>query len=182
MPSLQRSLIVMGAVLLGGCQSVSSQDPLTQETADVPAECRWVRSDNVSRERWLRAIVEELEARDYTITNTESALGVVSAEQHTRRPGLGSAGRPWFGFGSLWGGFGHRTGVSIGYGVHFDDDPVEVERLSVVVDDDAVTVTRDARVIDDGYLVDARPVNRPDFCRDFSAAIESRLLVEGPLQ
>jgi hypothetical protein len=183
MPSLRSSLIVMGAVLLGGCQSLSSQDPLAQDAADVPAECRWTRSDNVSRERWLRAAVDELEARDYSITNTEAALGVISAEQRTRRPGLRSAGRPWFGFSTLWGGFGSRSGVGVGYGMRFGDDPVEVERLSVVVDEDAVTVTRDVSVIDaDGYLVDARPTNRPDFCRDFSASIESRLLVEGPLQ
>lgn len=183
MPSLRSSLIVMGAVVLGGCQSLSSQDPLAEAGAtSVPSECRWARSDNVSRERWMRATVAELEAQGYAITNTETELGVISAEQYTRRPGLGAVDRPWFGVGSLWGGFGRRSGVAIGYGVHFNDDPVEVERLSVVIDEEAVTVTRDTRVIDDGYVVDARSANRADFCRDLSAAIESRLLVEGPLQ
>ncbi|MCP1367947.1 hypothetical protein BIS06_22275, partial [Halomonas sp. BBD48] len=131
MLSLRSSLIVMGAVVLGGCQSLSSQDPLTTAEADVPAQCQWARSGEVTRERWMRAAVAELEARNYMITNTEAELGVISAEQHTRRPGLGAAGGPWFGFGSMWGGFGRRSGVSIGYGVHFDDDPLEVERLSV---------------------------------------------------
>lgn len=155
---------------------MSSQDPLGREVSRLPEDCQWARSDDASRERWLRATVGALEARGYTITHTETALGVVSAERRTRLPGLGAANRPWLGFGSLWGGLGGSSGISVGYGMRFGDDPMEVERLSVVIDEETVSVTRDASVIDtDGYLADARPQNHPDFCRDLSASIDSRL-------
>ncbi|MBZ9559177.1 MULTISPECIES: hypothetical protein [unclassified Modicisalibacter] len=173
------TLLPLLGLLLGGCQAVG-HDPLTQPAADMPASCTWLRDAGVSREAWVRAAIPELEARGFTVRSTDLELGVVSAERTRRQPGMGAIDEPWFAGTSLWSSFGRRSAVGVGYGVHLGDDPVQVERLSLVVGEDSVSLTRDSSVIDtDGYVVDARPYNRDAFCREVSGAIESRLINTG---
>ncbi|WP_129140423.1 hypothetical protein [Modicisalibacter coralii] len=173
------TLLPLLGLLLGGCQAVG-HDPLTQPAADMPASCTWLRDAGVSREAWVRAAIPELEARGFTIRSTDLELGVVGAERTTSRPGLGAVDDHWFGGASLWSSFGRRSALGVGYGVGFREDPVQVERLSLVVGENDVRLTRDSSVVDDGgYVVDARPYNRDAFCREVSGAIESRLLNTG---
>lgn len=176
---LQRAVMLISMMALSGCQSMTPQDPLGRDPRVLPAECSWSRDDDASRQQWLRVAVNVLEERDYTIRHTETQLGVISAERTTRLPGLGSVDRPWFGASSLWGSFGYHSGLSLGYGVRFGDDPVNVERLSMLVGEQDVHVSRDSRVTDpDGYLIDARPDNREPFCRELRDAIAAQLQAE----
>lgn len=179
MPSVQRFMILAIAVALGGCQAVAPRDPLGRTAAELPQECTWPRSDETSRQSWLRASVAALETRGFTVRHTQAEMGVVSAERRTRLRGLGAVDRPLFGGGALWGSLGRSAGLSLGYGVRFGDDPVQIERLSVVIGDEQVHVTRDTSVIDPGgYLVDARPDNQGGFCREISESIEARVRAE----
>lgn len=179
MPNVQRLSCLFIVFLVAGCQGVGYQDPLGREPAPLPVACSWPRDGDAPREEWLRAAIATLEARNFTIRNTDVELGVVSAERTTRLPGLGAVDRPWFGGSALWGSLGRSSGIGIGYGVRFGDDPVQIERLSVVVDDDDVRITRDSSVVDPGgYLVDARPDNRAGACRELSESIAARVRAE----
>ncbi|WP_048306436.1 hypothetical protein [Halomonas sp. PR-M31] len=172
---------------LTGCQSLAPADPLARNAEPLPAPCTWTRNDQAPQELWLRATVEALEARDYAIRNTDAQLGLVSAERSTRQPGLGAVDRPLLGGSSVWGSVGRRSGFSVGFGTGFGggiggggyyDDPVEIERLSVIIDGQNVSITRDASIVDPGgYVVDSRSRNRSEFCRELSASIESRVRV-----
>lgn len=175
MSSRQRFLLLALVAALGGCQAMAPQDPLGRAPGALPAECTWPRSDEASRQSWVRASVEALETRGFTIRHTDTQLGVISAERKTRLRGLGAVDRPWYTGSAIWGSLGRSSGVALGYGVRFGDDPVQVERLSVVIGEADVRITRDSSVIDpDGYLVDARPDNRSNFCREISASIDAR--------
>ncbi|MGC3873721.1 hypothetical protein ACPF7Z_10665 [Halomonas sp. GXIMD04776] len=184
MRQLSRSLLPLIALVLTGCQSLASPDPLARNVEATPAPCTWSRSDQASQDLWLRAAVESLEARRYVIRHTDAQLGVVSAERSARQPGLGAVDRPLLGGSSVWGSVGRRSGFSVGFGTGFGggfgggyaDDPIEIERLSVIIEDQQVSITRDASIVDaGGYVVDSRPQNRSDFCRELSASIESRV-------
>nr|WP_298411966.1 hypothetical protein [uncultured Halomonas sp.] len=174
------------AIALTGCQSLAPSDPLARNAEPLPAPCTWTRNDQASQELWLRATVEALEARDYAIRNTDTQLGLVSAERSTRKPGLGAVDRPILGGSSVWGSVGRRSGFSVGFGTGFGggvgggyyDDPIEIERLSVLIDEQNVSITRDASIVDPGgYVMDSRSRNRSEFCRELSASIESRVRV-----
>nr|WP_299243628.1 hypothetical protein [uncultured Halomonas sp.] len=174
------------ALALAGCQSLAPADPLAHNAEPLPAPCTWTRNDQASRELWLRATVEALEARDYVIRYTDTPLGLVSAERRTRQPGLGAVDRPILGGSSVWGSVGRRSGFSIGFGTGFGggigggyhDDPIEIERLSVIIDEQNVSITREASIVDPGgYVVDSRSRNHSEFCRELSASIESRVRV-----
>lgn len=102
MSNVQRCSLLLAMALLAGCQGLG-YDPLGRAPAPLPATCTWPRDAGVSREAWSRATIAALEARGFTIRNTEVELGVVSAERTTRMPGLGAVDRPWFGGTSLWG-------------------------------------------------------------------------------
>jgi len=171
------ALMLLVAVALGGCQ-VMGADPLAGGAGTLPAACQWPREPAASREAWVRAAMAELEARGFAIRSTDLTLGVVSAERTTRQPGLGAIDEPWIDGGMGWGGWGHAGGgVNFGLGMRIGDDPVQVERVSLVVDEAQVTLTRDSRVVaDDGRIIDARPYSRDAFCREVSGAIQSRLL------
>ncbi|SHF38136.1 hypothetical protein SAMN02745148_02496 [Modicisalibacter ilicicola DSM 19980] len=168
-------------LVLAGCQTLAAPDPLARNVEPLPVPCTWTRSDQAPRELWIRASVEALEARGYAIRHTEPRLGVVSAERTTRLPGLGAVDRPLFGGSGIWGSVGSRgSGVSVGFGTGFgtrySDDPIEIERLSVIVGEQEVSITRDASVVDaGGYVRHAGTENRSDFCRELSASIESRV-------
>ncbi|WP_227367418.1 hypothetical protein [Halomonas sp. M20] len=174
------------ALVLTGCQSLAPADPLASNAEPLPAPCTWTRNDQASQALWLRATVEALEARDYAIRHTDTQLGLVSAERRTRQPGLGAVDRPILGGSSVWGSVGRGSGFSIGFGTGFGggvgggyyDDPIEIERLSVIIDEQNVSITRGASIVDPGgYVVDSRSRNRGEFCRELSASIESRVRV-----
>lgn len=176
MSSVQRFSLLLAVALLTGCQGLGGQDPLDRIPEPLPVECEWPRDDDVPRESWLRATIAALEAQGFTIRNTEVELGIVSAERTTRLPGLGAVNRPWFGFSSLWGGFGSGSGIGLGFGTRFGGDPLQIERLSVVSSDATVRVTRDSTVVDPGgYVIDARADNHGDFCRELRASIDAYL-------
>lgn len=174
-----RMLAVIVGLAIAGCQT--GPGPLASgASASPPAACSWPRRTQASTQAWLRAGIAELEARGFSIRNTDLALGVVSAERSTRQPGRGAVDRPWHDGLSFWGGSSRHSasgfGLGIGVGGGFDD-PVQIERVSLVVGDDTIKMTRDSSVVDgDGYVIDARGYNRDVFCREVSGAIESRLL------
>ncbi|WP_136066318.1 hypothetical protein [Modicisalibacter radicis] len=174
-----RVLAVIAGLAIAGCQT--GPGPLEAgASAQLPASCSWPRRTQASTEAWVRAGIAELEARDFSIRNTDLSLGVVSAERSTRQPGMGAVDHPWYDGISFWGGSRRHSatgfGLGIGVGGGFDD-PVQIERVSLVIGDETVKMTRDSSVVDgDGYVIDARSYNRDAFCREVSGAIESRLL------
>ncbi|GAA5171845.1 MULTISPECIES: hypothetical protein [Halomonadaceae] len=179
MTSGLRVLAVIVSLVLAGCQS--GPGPLAAgASASLPAACSWPRRSEASVQTWVRAGIAELEARGFDIRNADLALGVVSAERRTRQPGRGAVDRPWYDGISFWGGSHRRaaSGFGLGFGVGGGfDDPVQIERVSLVVGDQTIKLTRDSSVIDaGGYVLDARAYNRDAFCRQVSGAIESRLL------
>lgn len=176
MAIMQRFLGLAMLAVLAGCQAMAPQDPLASTPETLPAACSWSRSGEASRQDWLRASVEALETRGFSVRHTDAELGVVSAERKTRLRGLGAVDRPWYAGSSFWGSLGRSSGVAVGYGLRFGGDPVQIERLSVVIGDDRVHLTRDTSVVNsDGYLADARPDNRSDVCRELSASIDARV-------
>lgn len=177
-----RVLTAAVGLAIAGCQS--GPGPLAPgASAALPAACSWPRRSEASSKAWMQAGIAELEARGFSVRNTDLTLGVVSAERSTRQPGRGAIDHPWYDGISFWGGSRrHSTtgfGLGIGVGGGFDD-PVQVERVSLVIGDESLKMTRDSSVVDAaGYVIDARAYNRDAFCREVSGAIESRLLNAG---
>lgn len=177
-----RVLAVIVGLAVAGCQTGPGPLEASASATSLPAACSWPRRGDASTEAWVRAGIVELEARGFNIRNADLALGVVSAERATRQPGLGAVDRPWYDGLSFWGGShrhsssGFGLGIGVGVGSGFDD-PVQIERVSLIVGEETLKMTRDSSVVDgDGYVIDARAYNRDAFCREVSGAIESRLL------
>ncbi|WP_280570918.1 hypothetical protein [Chromohalobacter sp. 296-RDG] len=174
---MMKPLLLVVALGLGGCQSLASYDPLARDVASpLPEACHWPAEGDANAR--VRATAAALEAQGYRIEQTEVALGLVSAERAKAQPGLGAVDRPLWGRSGFWGyyGMGSHHGYSLGYSQRFGDDPVRLQRVSVVAVEDVVRVTRDSRVVDvDGYLIDARPDNSAAFCAALRDDIDARM-------
>jgi|TARA_B100000700_G_scaffold160031_2_gene177240 hypothetical protein len=177
------TLLAVGLVLLSGCSALSGKDPLAaNDSAGLPEACIFPREGDANQ--WLRAAAQVVEARGYKIRESEQALGVVTGERKVDQPGLGAIDGP----------FGSRIGFSVGYGVAagndfgvgvgndtFRDDPISFERISLVAPDERVRVIRDEQVINQGgYVIDARPHNDSDSCRQIERQLQAALAGRDP--
>ncbi|GED43833.1 hypothetical protein FBG13_11810 [Cobetia marina] len=176
-------LLISGLLLLSGCSTLTSQDPLSAHDSEaLPAACIFPRQGDA--DQWLRAAAEVVEARGYKVRESELSLGLVTGERKVDQPGLGAIEGP---FGSRIGfsvGYGVAAGRGIGVGVGNDvyrDDPISFERISLVAPDERVRVIRDEQVINQGgYVIDARPQNLSESCQQIERQLEAALAGRDP--
>lgn len=157
---------------LGACHSTPQQMPVAEPAPS--SGCQWpVVAGSVS----LADVVTVLEGRDFLVRDTDTALGVVSAEKTERTTYHNAdAVRPRLGGFVLGGSGGHvGAGVGVGFGSWgwgTSDDATRVERVSVALDDQEVRLTRDIRLFDwTGQLRESRTASDADFC----AAVRQQL-------
>ncbi|TVU72896.1 hypothetical protein [Cobetia crustatorum] len=177
------ALTAVSLLLLSGCSVFAPQDPLAaQESTGLPEACIFPRQGDAHQ--WLQAATQVVEARGYKVRESEQTLGVVTGERKVDQPGLGAISGP---FGSRIGfsvGYGVAAGRGVGVGVGNDvyrDDPISFERISLVAPDERVRVIRDEQVINQGgYVIDARPQNDSDSCRQIARQLDAALAGRDP--
>lgn len=165
------------ALVLSGCQVAPSSMPVAEPAP--AASCHWaITPDSVD----LADVVNVLENRDFLVRDTDTTLGVVSADRAERAVYHNAdAMRPHIG-GVVVGGSGGYIGVGTGIGIGIGgggwgtvDDATRIERVSVAVADTDVRVTRDIRLYDwAGELRESRTASDAHFCQDFRAQLEGR--------
>tara|TARA_B100000678_G_scaffold249926_1_gene224461 strand:- start:88 stop:519 length:432 start_codon:yes stop_codon:yes gene_type:complete len=136
----------------------------------------------------LADVVTVLEGRDFLVRDTDTALGVVSAEKTERTTYHNAdAVRPRLGGFVLGGSGGHvGAGVGVGFGSWgwgTNDDATRVERVSVALDGQDVRLTRDIRLFDwTGQLRESRTASDADFCASVRQQLASVASSSGGVQ
>ncbi|BBI64107.1 hypothetical protein HSBAA_54130 [Vreelandella sulfidaeris] len=137
--------------MLAGCQVVP--DRLPQAEPAPAAACYFPTSD----EQALETSVELLTEWGFSLDTTDTALGLVSASRERELHGYYDPYDNAYGYGSgmrLFGGLGIGSGGvglgigGIGFGGGVGQQPVEVERVSLLVKDAHIRISRDIRRFD----------------------------------
>lgn len=170
---------------LTGCQVVPDQLP---QAEPAPAASCYFPSAN---ERALEASVDVLTEEGFTLNSTDTALGLISASRERPLHGYYDPYDNAYGYGRgmrLFGGLGIGSGGSgigfgvggIGFGGGVGQQPVEVERVSLLVHDAHIRISRDIRRFDYvGDLRESYSASNDDFCRRFQASFEQRVPATG---
>lgn len=165
---------------LAGCQV--TPDRLPQAEPAPSAACYFPSTDD----RTLETSVDILTEWGFTLTSTDTTLGLISAsrerELHGYYDSYDDYGRGMRMFGGL--GIGSGSGIGFGGGVGFGggigQQPVEVERVSLFVNDAHIRISRDIRRFDHvGDLRESYSASNDDFCRRFQATFEQSLPADG---
>ncbi|MCW4152579.1 hypothetical protein OM427_23975 [Halomonas sp. 18H] len=165
---------VIGCLMLAGCQTTPNRMP---EAEPLPAAaCQWP----VTEQTGLVQVVGALERRGFLVRDTDTDIGLVSAEraQRTFYPNA-MPPRPRLG-GFLFGGSGGHLSSGIGFGIGFGgggghDEATRIERVSVQVGERQVTLSRDIRLHDwRGRQVQSRTASDEGFCQMFRDTLVSR--------
>ncbi|WP_158700909.1 hypothetical protein [Phytohalomonas tamaricis] len=170
------AIVVTIAAFLSGCSVLQATNPLQQpEVSTLPEVC--VQSiGNVDRVVWMRAAAATFEQQGFTLRDTETRLGLISAERVSSMPGLGAINSAWR--GSWYGNYNRRhfaEGLADPWWV-FRSDPVRTERVSIVADGHRLIVTRGETVTEsDGFDIQARAAATVPFCQAVFTALRSRL-------
>lgn len=173
-----RQTLVVAALtwLLAGCQTAPTRMPVAEPAP--AANCHWTIPPGSTS---LAEVVAVLENRDFLVRDTDTMLGVVSADRAEYTVyNNADVFYPRFGgviFGGSGGyiGVGSGVGFGIGGGPGFVDDATRIERVSVAIGDTDIRVTRDIRLYDwAGELRESRTASDADFCQDFRAQLEAR--------
>lgn len=162
-------------LLLAGC--AAGPATLPEQMSSPVAACRWESSQAGTEAN--RRTVEALEQLGYTIRDTDSELGLVSAERRQTVPGYdryyddwpmsGWYGRHAFGIGHRGGG----SGVVIGFNQRIGGNAERLERVSVLADGEQVRVTRDMQIIDaDGVMRESRSASTEAFCQELRSTLD----------
>lgn len=183
--SRMRFWIVPIMLSLVGC--ATGPATLPQQMSAPVAECRWESS--LAGTEANRRVVEMLEHRGFTIRDTDSQLGLVSAERRQTVhgydryyddgwPAAGWYGRHAFGIGHRGGG----SGVVIGFNQPIGGGNAErLERVSVLTDGEWLRVTRDVQIVDiDGVAREGRSASTEEFCRELRSDMESHTAGDAP--
>lgn len=163
-------------LMLAGCQTAPTSMPVAEPAPS--ASCHWTITPGSTS---LAEVVDVLENRDFLVRDTDTELGVVSADRAERAVYHNAdAIRPHIG-GVIVGGSGGYIGVGTGVGIGIGggrgtiDDATRIERVSVAVGETDVRVTRDIRLYDwAGDLRESRTASDAQFCQDFRAQLERR--------
>ncbi|WGI24764.1 hypothetical protein QEN58_15720 [Halomonas alkaliantarctica] len=167
---------------LAGCQV--TPDRLPQAEPAPSAACYFPSAD----ERALETSVDILTEWGFTLTSTDTSLGLISASRERELHGYYDPYDNAYGYGrgmSIFGGLGIGGGSSIGFGgVGFGggigQQPIEVERVSLFVNDAHIRISRDIRRFDHlGDLRESYSASNDDFCRRFQATFEQSLPADG---
>ncbi|MBY5985659.1 hypothetical protein KUW18_16325 [Halomonas sp. DP5Y7-2] len=168
---------------LSACQTTPQQMPVAEP---APSQaCQWPVVDGAVS---LADVVAVLEGRDFLVRDTDTALGVVSAEKTERTTYHNAdAVRPRLGGFVLGGSGGHvGAGVGVGFGSWGwggSDDATRVERVSVALTDQQVQLTRDIRLFDwTGQLRESRTASDASFCTSIRQQLASQAGVSGGIE
>ncbi|MFC3283286.1 hypothetical protein [Litchfieldella rifensis] len=177
-----RVWVLSMAVWLAGC--ASGPATLPEDMSPPAAECRW--EQQLAGAEANEPVVAALEAQGFTIRDTNSDLGLVSAERTRVIYGYHRYYDPWP-YGGWYGfyGLGSRHymggGIGLGFGTSVGGSAQRQERVSVVADGEWVQVSRDVRVVDiDGVTRESYTASDADFCRELRTTIDAERARESP--
>ena len=172
---------------LAGCQTVP--DRLPQAEPAPAAACYFPTGQSAPDETLsvLTASIDVLEAWGFSLETTDTELGLVSASRERELIGYYDRYDYDYGYGSgfrLFGGLGIGRGVGIGvggsFGPGFGQQPVEVERVSLLARDGHLRISRDIRRFDHlGDLRESYSASNDDFCGRFQDALSSSVTPQG---
>ncbi|WP_417422316.1 hypothetical protein [Halomonas sp.] len=162
---------------LAGCQV--TPDRLPQAEPAPSAACYFPNHVAGGELGALRQSVEVLTEWGFELDSTDTALGLVSASRqkalhgyydpYDRAYGYGSGMRL---FGGLGIGRGSGVGVGLGFGGGLHQQPLEVERVSLLISDESVRISRDIRRFDHlGDIRESFSASNQDFCQRFESAL-----------
>lgn len=166
---------------LAGCQAVP--DRLPQAEPAPAAACYFP----TSAEGALKTSVDVLIEEGFTLSSTDTTLGLISASRERALQGYYDPYDNAYGYGRgmrVFGGLGFGRGGSgvgiglggIGFGGGVGQQPVEVERVSLLVSDAHIRISRDIRRFDHvGDLRESYSASNDDFCRRFQTSFEQRV-------
>ncbi|MDL4864047.1 hypothetical protein NPJ88_017070 [Halomonas elongata] len=167
------ALVMAPMMALAGCQATPTSMPRAEPAP--AAACNW--PVNEASPVTLAQVVEVLENRDFLVRDTDTSLGLVSAERAERTiyhnavdpdPRLG---------GFLFGGSGGRVSSGVGLGIGLgggwsSEEATRIERVSVVVGNESVRVARDVQLYDwRGQLRQSRTASDAAFCHELRDAL-----------
>ncbi|HSP32051.1 MAG TPA: hypothetical protein VLO13_08620 [Halomonas sp.] len=139
----------------------------------------------------LESSVDILTEWGFTLNSTDTTLGLVSASRERQLHGYYDPYDNAYGygggmrvFGGLGFGRGGGSGIGIGMGGGFGrgigQQPVEVERVSLLVNNDHVRISRDIRRFDHvGDLRESYSASNDDFCQRFQTRFEQVMPTTG---
>lgn len=175
-------------LVLAGCQAVP--DRLPQAEPAPAASCYFpinapARAESaLEASTALKTSVDVLTEWGFTLTSTDTTLGLISASRERALHGYYDPydnaygyGRGMRVFGGLGFGRGGGSGIGIGMGSGFGggigQQPVEVERVSLLVNNDHVRISRDVRRFDHvGDMRESYSASNDDFCQRFQNRFE----------
>jgi hypothetical protein len=120
----------------------------------------------------------------FTLNSTDTTLGLISASRERPLQGYYDPYDNAYGYGRgmrVFGGFGLGGGSSgigiglggFGFGGGIGQQPVEVERVSLLVNDAHIRISRDIRRFDHvGDLRESYSASNDDFCQRFQTSFE----------
>lgn len=189
MKSIPISLICL--LVLAGCQTVP--DRLPQAEPPPATSCYFAFDTPVeatsSSEMALKASVDVLTEWGFTLNSTDTTLGLVSASRERALHGYYDPYDNAYGYGRgmrVFGGLGlgRGGGIGIGMGAGFGggigQQPVEVERVSLLVNNAHVRISRDVRRFDHvGDMRESYSASNDDFCQRFQTRFAQTLPTTG---
>lgn len=131
----------------------------------------------------LATSVDVLTEWGFTLTSTDTALGLISATRERPLHGYYDPYDNAYGYGRgmrLFGGLGVGRGSSAGIGIGFGgggagigQQPVESERVSLLISNGYLRISRDIRRFDHiGDMRESYSASNDDFCQRFQARFE----------
>ncbi|MBZ5485945.1 hypothetical protein HW452_00175 [Halomonas aquamarina] len=168
---------------LAGCQATPDRLPQAEPAPAVACHFPIGATDT---QAVLRQSVAVLTEWGFELDSTDTSLGLISASRQEALHGYYDPYDNAYGYGRgmrVFGGFGigrgAGAGIGLGFGGGLNQQPVEVERVSVLVGDD-VRISRDLRRYDHlGDLRESRSASSHDFCQRFQSALEPGSLPSG---
>ncbi|WP_447555251.1 hypothetical protein [Vreelandella sp. EE22] len=159
---------------LTGCQTLPDQLPRAEPAPS--ASCHFSIGDTPPSDV-LTQSVALLENWGFELDSTDTELGLVSASKERDLVGYYDPYDNGYRYGSgmrIFGGFGIGRGSSVGVGLGggIGRQPVESERVSVLVHNAHMRISRDIRRFD--HLRDmreSRTASADDFCQRFQSAL-----------
>ncbi|MGP9665724.1 hypothetical protein ACT3TY_14020 [Halomonas sp. AOP22-C1-8] len=163
---------------LAGCQV--TPDRLPQAEPAPSAACYFSNSAERDSQEVLRQSVALLTESGFELNSTDATLGLVTASRTQALRGYYDPYDNAYGYGRgirAFGGFGVGGGGGIGIGMGFggglQQQPVEVERVSLLIHDDHIRISRDIRRFDHlGDMRESYSASNDDFCQRFQTALE----------
>ncbi|PRY66883.1 hypothetical protein B0H98_101885 [Vreelandella songnenensis] len=162
---------------LAGCQATPDRLP---QAEPAPAAACYFSIGGADTQAVLRQSVAVLTEWGFELDSTDTSLGLISASRQEALHGYYDPYDNAYGYGRgmrVFGGFGigrgAGAGIGLGFGGGLNQQPVEVERVSVLVGDDDVRISRDLRRYDtQGDMRESYSASSHDFCQRFESALK----------